>query len=57
MTPERYGEIKAFMNGRDISQSYTDPAHNSSIDFSEFEYVWNEEQKLKVVETLSPEME
>jgi hypothetical protein len=46
MDKERYNLIKEFMNGRDISSSYSDPKHNSEYDFSEFEHVYNEEQKL-----------
>ena len=36
MDIQRYNQIKDFMNGRDVSQSYCDTSHNSSIDFSEF---------------------
>ena len=45
MEESRYNEIKEFMNGRDVSQSYTDPAHNSSYDFQEFVYVYEEEKR------------
>ena len=47
MTEERYNEIKEFMNGRDVTQSYTDTKHNSTIDFQEFVEVWENEQRLK----------
>lgn len=47
MEQERYDSIKAFMNGRDVSQSYSDPSHNSQYDFQEFVEVWENEQRLK----------
>jgi hypothetical protein len=50
MEETRYNEIKEFMNGRDISSSYSDPAHNSSYDFQEFVYVWEKENAPVVVE-------
>lgn len=40
-------EIYEFMNGRDISASYSDPAHNSTIDFAEFVEVVDEADKVK----------
>ena len=47
MTQERYDMIKASMNGRDVTQSYCDPKHNSTIDFQEFVEVYENEQRLK----------
>jgi hypothetical protein len=45
MEETRYQAIKEFMNGRDISSSYSDPTHNSQYDFQEFVYVYEEEKR------------
>ena len=56
MDATRYEEIKLFMNGRDVSSSFSDPAHNSTIDFSEFVYV-AEQEAIKNVPTPEPVVE
>jgi len=54
MEETRYNFIKDFMKGRDVSMSYSDPEHNSSIDFREFEYVYNKEKEIIVPITDEP---
>lgn len=36
-----------FMNGRDVSQSFSDPSHNSEIRFEEFEEIVNEVKRVE----------
>lgn len=35
------------MNGRDVSTSYSDVTHNSTIDFSEFVEVYENEKRIE----------
>jgi 6-pyruvoyl-tetrahydropterin synthase len=44
---KRVQEIYNFMNGRDISTSYQDAAHNSKYDFSDFVAVTDEVNRVK----------
>lgn len=47
MEQVRYDAIKTFMNGRDVSASYSDPSHKSEYDFQEFVEVFENEARLK----------
>jgi len=40
-------EIYDFMNGRDVSSSFSDPSHNSEVSFEEFIAVDKEAKKVK----------
>jgi hypothetical protein len=50
MTDERYQAILKFMNGRDVSSSYSDPAHKSEYNFEEFNFVYLAEKAIKDAE-------
>ena len=44
----RYNDIKTFMNGRDISSSFSDPKHDSQYSFAEFKEVWEAEEAIRL---------